>query len=140
VGLLGWRDNTHVRTSPEQWPDLTASTVEHNDLAQAITALGQEFAAEASSHTSAGLQVDVGGILRTLHSIVRDEIYRIASEALRNAFRHAEAKQIEVELRYDGRQLRLRIRDDGQGIDPNFLTTEGVPDISGSVACASAPS
>jgi signal transduction histidine kinase len=104
---------------------LRASTVERNDLAQAITALGQELAAEASSHTSVGLQVDVGGIPRTLHSIVRDEIYRIASEALRNAFRHAEAKQTEVELRYGGRQLRLRIRDDGRGIDPNFLTTEG---------------
>jgi signal transduction histidine kinase len=56
---------------------------------------------------------------------VRDEIYLIASEALRNAFRHAEAKQIEVELRYDERQLRLRIRDDGKGIDSNFLTAEG---------------
>jgi signal transduction histidine kinase len=104
---------------------LRASTVERNDLAQAITTLGRVLAAEASSHTSVGLQVDVGGTPRTLHSIVRDEIYRIASEALRNAFRHAEAKQIEVELRYDERQLRLRIRDDGQGIDPNFLTAEG---------------
>ncbi len=56
---------------------------------------------------------------------MRDEIYRIGSEALRNAFRHAEAKQIEVELRYDERQLRLRIRDDGKGIDPKFLTDEG---------------
>jgi signal transduction histidine kinase len=37
--------------------------------------------------------------------IVRDEIYRIASEALRNAFRHAEAQQIEVELRYDERHF-----------------------------------
>jgi signal transduction histidine kinase len=41
------------------------------------------------------------------------------------AFRHAEAKQIEVDLRYDERQLRLRIRDDGKGIDPKFLTGEG---------------
>jgi len=67
----------------------------------------------------------VEGTPRTLHPIVRDEIYRIGSEALRNAFRHAEAKQIEVELRYEERQLRLRIRDDGKGIDPKFLTTEG---------------
>ncbi len=64
----------------------------------------------------------VEGTPRTLHPIVRDEIYRIGSEALRNAFRHAEPKQIEVELHYDERQLRLRIRDDG------------------SMGCASAPS
>ena len=74
---------------------------------------------------SVELRVGVEGTPRTLHPIVRDEIYRIGSEALRNAFRHAEAKQIEVELRYDERQLRLRIRDDGKGIDPEFLTAEG---------------
>ena len=60
-----------------------------------------------------------------MHPLVRDEIYRIACEALRNAFRHAEAKQIEVELRYDDRQLRLRVRDDGKGIEPQFLSEEG---------------
>jgi signal transduction histidine kinase/ligand-binding sensor domain-containing protein len=104
---------------------LRASTVETNDLAVNITRLGEELAAEAGSHTSVGLSVEVEGTPRTLHPIVRDEIYRIASEALRNAFRHAGAKQIEVELRYDERQLRLRVRDDGRGIDPMFLTAEG---------------
>ena len=104
---------------------LRASTVESNDLTRAITTLAEEIAAEASSHASVELRVGVEGTPRTLHPIVRDEIYRIGSEALRNAFRHAEAKQIEVELRYDERQLRLRIRDDGKGIDPEFLTVEG---------------
>jgi len=70
-------------------------------------------------------RVGVEGTPRTLHPIVRDEIYRTGVKALRNAFRHAEAKQIEVELRYDEAQLRLRIRDDGKGIDPEFLTAEG---------------
>ena len=85
----------------------------------------EEIAAEASSHASVELRVGVEGTPQTLHPIVRDEIYRIGSEALRNAFRHAEAKQIEVELRYDEPQIRLRIRDDGKGIDPEFLTAEG---------------
>jgi signal transduction histidine kinase/sugar lactone lactonase YvrE len=104
---------------------LRASTVERNDLAKAITALGEELAAEASGHTAPGLQVDMEGTPRTLHPILRDEIFRIASEALRNAFRHADARQIELELRYDERQLRVRIRDDGKGIDPAFLAAEG---------------
>jgi signal transduction histidine kinase/ligand-binding sensor domain-containing protein len=104
---------------------LRASTVERNDLARAIKTLGDELAVEASGNTAVGLQVDVEGTPRMLHPIVRDEIYRIASEALRNALRHAEAKQIEVELRYDERQFRLLVRDDGRGIDPNFLTAEG---------------
>jgi signal transduction histidine kinase/ligand-binding sensor domain-containing protein len=104
---------------------LRASTVERNDLAKAITTLGKEIAAVASGRAGVELRVEVEGTPRTLHPIVRDEIYRIASEALRNAFRHSEAKEIEVELRYDERQLRLRIRDDGRGIDPTFLGAEG---------------
>lgn len=106
---------------------LRASTVERNDLAQAITTLGQELAAEATSRTSIELHVDVAGRPRTLHPIVRDEIYQIASEALRNAFRHAKAQQIEVELRYEERQLRLRVRDDGKGISASVLSAEGRP-------------
>ena len=62
---------------------------------------------------------------RDLPPIVRDEVYRIAVEALRNAFRHAEANGVEVEIRYDPRQFRLRVRDDGRGIDPAVLDGGG---------------
>ena len=55
---------------------------------------------------------------------MRDEVYRIAGEALRNAFRHADAQHIEIEIRYDERQLRLRLRDDGKGIDPKVLSDD----------------
>ncbi|MGO9932194.1 MAG: two-component regulator propeller domain-containing protein [Steroidobacteraceae bacterium] len=104
---------------------LRDSTIERNDLAVAIKTLGGELAADTSGHPSIGFRVEVEGTPRNLHPIVRDEIYRIAGEALRNAFRHAEAKQIEVELRYDERQLRLRVRDDGKGIAPGYLAGEG---------------
>jgi len=46
---------------------------------------------------------------------------------MRNAFRHAQARQIEVEIRYEERQLRLRVRDDGKGVDPKLLNEEGRP-------------
>jgi signal transduction histidine kinase len=52
---------------------------------------------------------------------VRDETFRITGEALRNAFRHADAKRIDVEIRYEPRQLRVRVRDDGKGIAPDVL-------------------
>jgi DNA-binding NarL/FixJ family response regulator len=58
--------------------------------------------------------------------MVRDEIYRIAAEALRNAFRHARADGVEVEIRYDDKQFRLRVRDDGKGIDPAVLAGQGI--------------
>jgi signal transduction histidine kinase/streptogramin lyase len=104
---------------------LRASVIESNDLAVAIRTFGEEFAAEQAGDGSVVLKVMVGGTPRTLQPIQRDEIYRIACEALRNAFKHASATQIEVELRYDERQLGLRIRDDGKGIDPQFLSEEG---------------
>ena len=102
---------------------LRTSATEMNDLADSIRALGEELADENSAETV--LRVEVQGTPRALHPIVRDEVFRIAGEALRNAFRHAAAKQIEVELRYDERQLRVRVRDDGKGIDPEVLRAEG---------------
>jgi len=54
-----------------------------------------------------------------------NEICRIAFEVLRNAYRHAHAHRIEAEIRYDAHMLRLRIRDDGRGIDPKVLKEGG---------------
>ena len=59
----------------------------------------------------------VEGPPRNLHPILRDEIYRIAREAMRNAFRHAHASRIDAEITYGEKALRLRIRDDGRGIE-----------------------
>jgi signal transduction histidine kinase len=55
-----------------------------------------------------------------LHPIVRDEVYRIGYEAIRNACVHAQASRIEVALEY-GHDLTLRIRDNGIGIDAAVL-------------------
>jgi signal transduction histidine kinase len=102
---------------------LRTSATETNDLVDSLRALAEELANE--NRSDASLQLEVQGTPRALHPIVRDEVFRIAGEALRNAFRHADAKHIEVELRYDKRRLRVRLRDDGKGIDPEVLRTEG---------------
>jgi signal transduction histidine kinase/ligand-binding sensor domain-containing protein len=104
---------------------LRASTGQSNDLALAISTLGEELAADPSNHRSAAFHVAVEGEARNLHPILRDEIYKIAAEALRNAFRHAQAQRVEVEIRYDNEQFRLRVRDDGKGIDPAVLSGQG---------------
>jgi signal transduction histidine kinase/ligand-binding sensor domain-containing protein len=102
---------------------LRASTMESNDLAAAIRTLGEELAAEGGGDPV--LRVEVQGEPRSLHPILRDETFRIVAEALRNAYSHAEAEQIEVELRYDEGYLRLRVRDDGKGIDRAVLSEGG---------------
>jgi signal transduction histidine kinase len=85
-------------------PPLRASTLESNDLALAISTLGEELNA-ASNNAEPKIRVVVEGESRNLHFIIRDEIYKIAAEALRNAFRHSHARQIEVEVRYEARAV-----------------------------------
>jgi signal transduction histidine kinase/ligand-binding sensor domain-containing protein len=100
---------------------LRESTIEKNELAGAIQAIGEELAVAENSETPTPFQVLVEGTPRNLHPILRDEVYRLAAEALRNAFRHSAAQKIEVEIRYDAKFLRLRVRDDGKGISPELL-------------------
>jgi signal transduction histidine kinase len=99
--------------------NLRSSTIVTNELGEAIAAMGEEFGGNGSPR----LRVSMEGTPRELHPILRDEIYRIAREALRNAFLHSQAGKIEADIIYDARLLRLRIRDDGKGIDRKLLDT-----------------
>jgi len=109
--------------------DLRSTCVLTNDLAKAVEALGDELAVQPNAETGQGpsFSVEVDGAVQHLPPIARDEIYGIAREAVRNAFHHARARRIEVEFRYEPQQLRVRVRDDGIGIDPAVLGHEGRP-------------
>jgi signal transduction histidine kinase len=104
---------------------LRTSTVQTNDLAQGITTLAEKLAADPSAQGSPAIRLTVEGESRDLHPILRDEIYRIAGESLRNAFRHAQARQIEVEIYYGDEHFRLCVRDDGKGMDATVQSGEG---------------
>jgi len=104
---------------------LRMSTVEKNDLAVAIRTVGEELASAETNESSPNFKVAVEGTSRNLHPILRDEVYRLAAETLRNSFRHAAAQNVEVEIRYDGKYFRLRVRDDGKGIGPEILRGDG---------------
>jgi signal transduction histidine kinase/ligand-binding sensor domain-containing protein len=104
--------------------NIRSSTTVTNELSHSVTALGEELAGSSDGEKRpAAFRVSVEGTPRELHPILRDDIYRIAREALRNAFHHAQASQIEAEITYGERLLRLRVRDDGKGIDPKHLHT-----------------
>ena len=76
--------------------DLRASTAIRHDLADVVKAPGDELA----TGDSASFRLVVEGPVRDLRPIVRDELYGITREALRNAFSHARAQHIEVEITY----------------------------------------
>jgi len=94
--------------SPESGP---------SDLALALSGVQQELAVQPGID----FRVTVAGKQRPLQPPVQHEIYRIGREALVNAFRHSQAKSIEVELEYADSDLRMRVRDNGCGIDPQLL-------------------
>jgi len=116
-----------IREGRDAVQDLRSSVTVTNDVALALNVLGQELAVDETNHSASApvFHVEVEGAPRDLHPVARDEVYRIAGEALRNAFRHADAQHVEIEIRYDERRLRLRLRDDGKGIDPKLLTDDG---------------
>ncbi len=90
---------------------LRTSATTENDLARAL-----RLAAEHSGKPdSMAFSLSVDGTPREMHPIVRDEIYRIGYEAIRNACAHSGASRLDVELRYK-RDLTLRIKDNGTGI------------------------
>jgi signal transduction histidine kinase len=97
--------------------DLRQPVVGDSDIAQALTTLGEELAVQSGNGATPGLRVLVEGKQRELNPMLRDEIYRIAREALRNAFRHAKAQKIEAEITYGDSEFSLYVRDDGLGID-----------------------
>jgi signal transduction histidine kinase len=106
---------------------LRSPAVETHEFSEAIKTLTEELASDTTHGGGAEVLLNVEGTPRTLRPLLRDEIYRIASEALRNAFRHADASRIEVQLGYDERSFELRVRDNGKGMDAKVLSDEGLP-------------
>jgi signal transduction histidine kinase/streptogramin lyase len=91
------------------------------DLEHAFANVQQEVSAHRKGSDEAAFRVVVDGEPRPLHPSLKDEVYRIGREALLNAFRHAKARNVELRLRYSARDLRMTIRDDGRGIEPDIV-------------------
>jgi signal transduction histidine kinase len=98
---------------------LRTSTAETDDLAQAL----QRATEACPIPGSMAVNFSVVGDARGMHPIVRDEIFRIGYEAIRNACVHSSASKLEVELTY-GQDLALRVADNGVGIDSGVAHRE----------------
>jgi signal transduction histidine kinase/ligand-binding sensor domain-containing protein len=88
-------------------------------LMEEITSLGEELVAKNGNKDAAQFRAVIEGTAETLEPNVHIEIFRIAREALRNAFSHSQARRIETEVAYSSNLFRLRIRDDGKGMAPD---------------------
>jgi PAS domain S-box-containing protein len=103
---------------------LRSPEVEINNLAVAIRTFGESLASDGGEHGSPVFQFEVVGVARELDPTFAGEAYRIAIEALRNSFKHAEARHIAVKIHHGEREFRVVVRDDGKGIESRILSAE----------------
>ena len=97
--------------------DLRLSAGITKDLAGAFIALGEELFENASVK----FRVITTGKEQQVDPAIREEVYLIGREAMLNAFHHAQALALEVQIDFELRQLRMCVRDDGVGIDAQTL-------------------
>ena len=107
-----------LREARNRVRSLRRRTADEDELPDRLTKCGQEL----SKDHAATFTLAIVGEPKVLESTVQDEAYRIAGEALTNAFHHASASKIETEVTYDASALRIRVRDDGVGIDKAVLS------------------
>ena len=106
--------------------ELRCQAADRGDLAQLLTVAGQELARpQESKENPARFRMVVEGQRQQLAPLVQEEVYQIALELLRNAFRHSQASQVEAEIRYQRRLFCVHVRDNGKGIDPEVLEAGG---------------
>jgi signal transduction histidine kinase len=101
---------------------LRSSATETNDLADGLRRATEEC--RMFSTMAASFSVD--GDARDMHPVVRDEVYRIGYEAIRNACTHSKARQLHVGLKY-GQDLAISVGDNGVGIPEPIIngSTDG---------------
>jgi signal transduction histidine kinase/ligand-binding sensor domain-containing protein len=95
---------------------LRSSTTEGNNLAAAFKGVFNDCRIDIHAR----LELSVNGVSKEMHPIVRDEVYRIGYEAIRNACVHSGASEIRIELTYN-QNMTLCVEDNGCGMDQATL-------------------
>jgi two-component system NarL family sensor kinase len=118
-GLRRARELAHsaLREARRSVADLRVAPLRERTLPEAIG----ELAAQTARETGATVAYAQPEGFPALPARVEAGLYRIAQEALTNVARHARARRVEVTLAREAGAVRLAIRDDGAGFDPERL-------------------
>ncbi|MFB9245833.1 histidine kinase [Massilia antarctica] len=104
--------------------DLRTGAVDLSELHDALAALGADLEQKGSTRFA----LMVRGAPAPLRPLVCDEVYQVGHEAVVNAFRHARALHVKVDIEYGARQFQMTVSDDGLGIAAAYLTPMGRAD------------
>ena len=110
----------------EPFLDSLEQAWENRDLEQAFAIVCEEL----SQMFAIQYQIIRRGHAKPIVPVVRQELFFIGREALMNASQHSQANTIGVDLSFHRRSVGLRIRDDGNEVDP---AVQGVRHSSGSL-------
>jgi signal transduction histidine kinase len=102
--------------------NMRSQVLETGDLPTALQSILKQMAEGSEIKT----EFKVTGNPRRLAPFMENNLLRLGQEGITNAIRHAQAKQIGVELDFGEKQFRLSVRDDGRGFD-----AAGVPKNNG---------
>lgn len=94
-------------------------------LVETLAAFADEHSRELTADEIPVLHLDTRGIVRELQPLAAEELLQLGTEALRNVYRHAHARNVSLRLEFQRRGLRLSIEDDGRGIPPEVLDAGG---------------
>jgi signal transduction histidine kinase len=113
--LSEWLDRA-VQEGRAALNSLRTSATETNDLAEGLRRATEECRMFSPMETSFSME----GNSKEMHPVVRDEIYRIGYEAIRNASAHSKASRLRVGLKY-GQDLAISVGDNGVGIPESII-------------------
>lgn len=101
--------------------DMRSHILERTDLLGALRSVAEQM----SAGQGCTIRAHTHGNPRRLAPMIENNLLRIGQEAVSNALKHAQARAIELELRFEAARVGLIIRDDGRGFDPKARHTEG---------------
>jgi signal transduction histidine kinase len=93
-----------------------------SDLVQSVQALAQDLQMLDAEVRLPAFRVVESGQARSFDQLIRDDIYCIVREAVRNAFHHAQARHIDVEIHYTRPNFIIHVRDDGVGMSADLIS------------------
>jgi len=98
--------------------DLRPAVLERLGLAGALQALAEESSARGKIEVAAKIEIGAGAGEETGSDEERI-VYRLVQEALTNVIKHAHASHVDVSATEGEGEVRISIRDDGEGFDPS---------------------
>jgi signal transduction histidine kinase len=75
------------------------------------------YAGKIQDHSTVSVRVDIVGEEHDLDDAIKITIFRIIQESLNNIIKHAQASHVNIYLRFEEKNVRINVRDNGIGFD-----------------------